>query len=363
MDETSATYFAAVIGGGPAGSACALRLARLGYPVALIADEPGARVGETGGPRLTRTMDRSGISLRRDIGWPVERFHSVWGSADEAVRDEVFWHATGGRSLPRPVFDRHLQDAAAEVGATVFRNVSAAGVICEADRFCIHLRHVGRSATCVAEFIIEASGRRTRSVVHPDASRYFVDGLVCASVLVDLPARMTASAIVEAVPTGWFYVVPFEGRHVLCFFTDADLLTARPDASFLRQMLASSSLLAGLTRVDGTSGVGVRDARTSIRTLLWRGKWIVAGDAAWTLDPLSGDGIERAVDSGTAAADAIVKAFQSKSSRPLRQYAVASAEKFRRLLAARHDVYGREMRWRQAPFWRSRALAVSLGSS
>ena len=56
--------------------------------------------------------------------------------------------------------------------------------------------------------------------------------------------------------------------------------------------------------------------------------WISVGDAAWALDPLSGNGIERAVNDGINAAAAINLVMRSGDLAPLKAHAVAKAKAF-----------------------------------
>jgi flavin-dependent dehydrogenase len=78
------------------------------------------------------------------------------------------------------------------------------------------------------------------------------------------------------------------------------------------------------------------------------------GDAAWSLDPLSGNGIERAVSDGIDAATAISQALISGDSGPLRSHAVSRANSFRESLAVQRQYYSVEKRWGDNVFWRRR---------
>jgi flavin-dependent dehydrogenase len=79
------------------------------------------------------------------------------------------------------------------------------------------------------------------------------------------------------------------------------------------------------------------------------------GDAAWSLDPLSGTGVKRAVADGAAAAVAVSAALKDKDSELLRAHAHARAAAFGDGLAVQGRYYAMERRWRDQPFWSRRA--------
>ena len=81
--------------------------------------------------------------------------------------------------------------------------------------------------------------------------------------------------------------------------------------------------------------------------------WILAGDAAMTWDPLSGQGICNALETGMRAGSAADSALRGDEA-ALDAYATWMHEKFERYVAARYRYYGAEQRWPQSPFWQRR---------
>ena len=75
--------------------------------------------------------------------------------------------------------------------------------------------------------------------------------------------------------------------------------------------------------------------------------WLTVGDAAAAHDPIAGQGILWALESGIAGAEAILTSTAGA-------YATAIGERFERYLATRAAYYGLEDRWPDAPFWRRR---------
>src|SRR6266567_371682 len=96
-DETAAGDIrkdVVVLGGGPAGSAIALALARRGYSVVVIerSDYKNTRLGETLPPAIRKALARLGVWGRflGESHLPSFSIRSVWGSYDLHVNDLIF---------------------------------------------------------------------------------------------------------------------------------------------------------------------------------------------------------------------------------------------------------------------------------
>jgi flavin-dependent dehydrogenase len=86
------------------------------------------------------------------------------------------------------------------------------------------------------------------------------------------------------------------------------------------------------------------------------GAWLAVGDAAASHDPISGLGVYRALESGMAAAEAIV-ARAGGDADAFEGYADAARARFDEYLSQRAQYYRAEDRWPDAPFWRRRRAA------
>jgi len=89
-------------------------------------------------------------------------------------------------------------------------------------------------------------------------------------------------------------------------------------------------------------------------------RWLAVGDAACAYDPLSAQGIVKALCDGEAAADAIAGVLAGAGEAPLLAYQDGVFARFRDYLRLRRQLYRIERRWLQAPFWQNRRL---LGTS
>ena len=81
--------------------------------------------------------------------------------------------------------------------------------------------------------------------------------------------------------------------------------------------------------------------------------WVAVGDAASSVDPLSSDGVARAITSGMAAATAVMR-WLDGDAMALEEHGRSIAAGVRRYLAQRASVYRDEPRWTNSVFWRRR---------
>jgi hypothetical protein len=81
--------------------------------------------------------------------------------------------------------------------------------------------------------------------------------------------------------------------------------------------------------------------------------WVAVGDAASSVDPLSSDGVARAITSGVAAATAVMRSLDGDAM-ALEEYGRSVAAGVGRYLAQRASAYRDEPRWTHSAFWRRR---------
>jgi flavin-dependent dehydrogenase len=324
-------YDVVVAGGGPAGSVCALVLARAGARVLLC--ERGRR-GTFGGGE---SLPAAARPLLRDLGlWeaftadghlPSYGSRSAWGAASLAGHAAVFDPYGHGWLLDRPRFDAFLRAAAVASGA-----VLSGGV--------------GAESAC---WTVDATGR-TAAVARRLGARRVEDDRAVAVVqrYAAAPGDVDATTLVEAVRDGWWYTarVP-SGERVVVYVTDPDL-PASYDVSSTRHVFG---LVAGCAPL----GPAVRVPARAGRLVPYSGSaWLAAGDAAQSFDPLSSQGILTALFGGLAAAEAVLSG--DVDAYAARLDTVRATYQRNRLL-----YYATEDRWPDAPFWRRRRSVPPAG--
>jgi flavin-dependent dehydrogenase len=367
-----ARFDAIVAGGGPAGAAAALVLARAGRSVLLAEARPGGfKVGESLPPGVRPLLRDLGVLERfeRDRHLPAHGTSATWGGGEPRRVDFIFdpngpgWHVDRGR------FDAMLRDAAREAGAQVREGLTVrdlrrertagwevrlgCGGAAGAD---IAARRGTRVIEARCRAIVDATGRRPQVPRRVGARRHRLDRLVSVyGVVRAVEGDVDARTLVEAAPGGWWYtaLVP-DGRRVISFITDGDLMpaalrTADGLAAALDETKHVVALAAGYLEL----GPRVAPAHGAVLAPPMGPDWIAVGDAAIALDPLSSQGILTALYTGMSGGRAL-DASMSGDPTPMQEHVSRIASIGARYEGARAEFYALESRWRDEPFWARR---------
>jgi flavin-dependent dehydrogenase len=163
--------------------------------------------------------------------------------------------------------------------------------------------------------------------------------------------------LIEAAEGGWWYSVPLpERRLAVVFMTDADLSARRVmrDVSHWHEQLRRAPHTAARSEGYALEG-GLRLVlANNVRSEPACGRgWLAVGDAAVAYDPLSGDGVLRALDTGRRGAAAALSALSGDES-AAHAYSRELLDEFEVYLRRQKAFYGRETRWADSPFWARR---------
>jgi flavin-dependent dehydrogenase len=360
----------AVIGGGPAGSAAAAVLARAQRRVLVIEKcrNESFKVGESLPPAVLPLLDELGMRDRfvedgHLISYGTE---SAWGS-DKLQGSDFIRDPNGhGWHLDRPRFDSMLREGARASGAQVLDETRVSDAHRDTDgRWRLKFDPGSHSQQVCAEWLIDCTGRRSWLARREGVKRETCDRLIA---FVAVFARRDSGksepdrdslTLIESVRDGWWYtsLLPNEGR-VVVFFTDADTPTARK----ARRLPAFSDLLSETIhirkRLDDFCYVIESDpmatsANTARLERMHGDRWLAAGDACVSFDPLSSQGILTALYSGLKAGRALDSHFKGDSE-ALNGYSDNIDAVFDAYLKNRSLFYGYEQRWPHSPFWKSR---------
>jgi flavin-dependent dehydrogenase len=161
----------------------------------------------------------------------------------------------------------------------------------------------------------------------------------------------------EAAENGWWYsaVLP-ERRLALAYMTDVDLLPPPPrdlDGFAMRELQRTALTLLRLPCDCQASGFRLVSATSYRMDRVIGRNWVAVGDAAMGWDPLSGQGISKALEGGLRAADALL-AVRDGSPTSLEEYATWIADEFDDYRRAYARYYRAEARWPQSRFWQRR---------
>jgi len=359
MPEFPRTFDVVVTGGGPAGSATALLLARAGISALLLecSSEKVRAVGETLPPAASSLLRNLGVwdTFLRDNHLPSPGVVSVWGSFQPQLKDSSSIDGEGW-SIDRARFDTTLRERGRDEGVCVA--LGARITSCEPrdgqDWSVTFARH-HKQHRVSARYLVDATGKTGTPALQCLPSRVVRDNLI--GVVRSFHTEQANSyALVEAVEEGWFYSTSVPNHHlIVVYFSDADIYAhgCKSNRSYLRAQLETAANT--LERVAPSKPAGeplIVSAATSARRTVAGRAWIAVGDAALSFDPLSSLGIFKALDSATRASESILDFLRSEVADPSYQY--WSNHVFENYLTNQRRFYSRERRWPGSEFWKRR---------
>ena len=298
-----------VLGGGPAGAAAALLLARWGHAVHLVtrpAAERGLAVSLP--PSCAKLFDALSVSDAIDrAAFSRSNGNTVWWGGT-GPRIEPFADGARGWLVDVGAFSELLLNLAIDAGVKVERRVI------EPD--------TDQTAT---GFVLDCSGR-SGLIARRTGLRVFDDGPKTIALGGTWhrdggwPVPDDTHTLVESYEGGWMWSVPIAPgvRHVAAMVDPqrSDLARGQSPADVYRAEIAKTrefrGLLDGSLLVDGPRGF---DASPYRATAYAGERWLLVGDAGSFIDPLSSAGVKKALASGWLAAIAVHTALETPSMR------------------------------------------------
>jgi flavin-dependent dehydrogenase len=319
-----------VVGGGPAGSAVAARLARLGRRVILFEKErfPRFHIGESLLPCSVALFRELGVmpALERADFLPkyAAEFLTPDGGARQryAFADGLVAGAPSAFQVDRSEFDRVLLEHARSEGARVEEEHQVVKFRAErADGVEVTVRSAGgEERTARAEMLVDASGQSALVAsrlglrrMEPDLRNFAVFSHFEGAARASGPSEGDISVVL--VPGGWWWVIPLRNdRTSVGFVGPAQSLAGRkPDEAFLAEGLAAAPYLAD--RFAGAKRVA------PVRTIsdwsytsgaLAGDRFLLVGDAGAFIDPVFSTGVHLGLTGALRAAAAIDQALRTR---------------------------------------------------
>lgn len=360
----------AIVGAGPAGSALACRLAKAGRTVLLIEAShfESPRVGETLQPEVQPLLGALGQRTHCLQSRPLDSWGicSIWGDAELRRHSHLASPWGCGWHVDRAAFDRLLAQAAAEAGATLRCGSAVRAVAHDGQHWRIELG----TGSVRARVLVDASGRAARIARRLGARRETFDTLVGIAALCPAGTAERHHLVVESVPEGWWYSAPLPGgpepQAIVMLMTDADLCAQQGlhRAVGWWSALARAGVTAGRVargRVQPDAKVHPAQSHRLLRPATGSpGPWLAVGDAAVSVDPLSGSGVARALRQADAAATTIAHILDepAQAAPAIADHEAALDAEFGAYLVERARQYAMECRF-DTPFWRRRRRRAS----
>jgi len=336
-----------VIGGGPAGSTVARRLAELGHAVLLVERSPfpRRRIGESFPPSILPVFEALGLreAIER-AGFPrptrtIVSWSSV-GTVTLPMGAEAGFHVDRGR------FDSLLLDMAVRRGVALLQPARARRPRRTANGWVIPVHSASAERLVQARVLVDASGRRAGS---RDSPRTLAMWAYWRGV-----AGSGGEARVEAARDAWYWGAPLpNGVFNAAVFMDASSGAASRYGEYIARSTLLRHCLGGV--MDGE--VHACDVTPYSDDDPIGPNHLRVGEASYAVDPLSSQGVQHALNSALQGGiamhtlltspedgDAAVEFYRSRQTEATTTSARAAAQ-----------IYAREDRFASEPFWSPRA--------
>ena len=357
-------FDAAIVGGGPGGSACALALRKHERRVLIIERSryDNWRFGETLPARARTVLIDLGVGddFLRAEHMPSYAIRSTWGGPGHYEANSILNSYGVGWHVDRKKFDLTLANAAREAGATLLTGARVRRIAREGPGWRLKIESDESPHEIEASFLVDGTGADSRVARLLGAKRSSHDHLsgVAGQLWPESPNAAVESLLtVEAVENGWWYCAPLpDGTLLATFMTDVDRLAKgrnRPRDVWSAELNRTALTRERCSAFRWNGVVKVRNANSSrLDTPAGEG-WLAVGDAASSYDPLSGAGIAKALHTGLRGAQAIAGSLDGDPT-ALDSYAAAVFRSYTRYLNQRMEYYCQEHRWPTSLFWRRR---------
>jgi flavin-dependent dehydrogenase len=337
-----------VLGGGPAGAAAAIGLARLGHAVTVLASPRPFDACEGISERTAEGLRQAGCGIAASrLGEPVLR-HAAWNGIESAANRESL--------VDRPALDAALLEDMAAAGVEVIAGRAGKAIDKPWGWQVTGKTTAGTDFARETPFLIEARGRAAPA--YPARSM----GPATTALLQRWrgPAQSEAAAIVP-FDSGWAWMARLaDGRRYLQFAvsSESEKLPRRPRLGALFDSLVRRVPTAAAWLDDATldAQVAARSAGAALYQDPVGLHFLRVGDAAIAVDPLSGNGVFQALSTGILAG-AVVNTLlrRPENGASARQfYRERVVQSFWRFARIGRDFYRQEQRWPEAPFWAER---------
>ena len=347
-----------IAGGGPAGASSALRLAQYGHEVLLLDKGPKGdvkrqHVGESLPSSIRVVLTTLGLELPPElvatrppshlVYWGEMQGGRSWADVSERESSLLVWR---GR------FDRFLREKAAAAGV---RLVPDAVSRVSRSEGAVDVRTVG-GAELRARFFIDATGR---SGVLARSYRRKQSRFRTLALTGHFRTEETSPpTIVEAFEDGWIWTAPLaNGLRDVTVMLEAS--EARSDRSILFASALGgarnvSSLVSGASLSGPLRGI---DATPYDASRFCGADFLLVGDAASFLDPLSAHGVHKAMDGALVAAVSAHTILErpERASDAADFYNRREGNIYRFTTERLRALYRQETRFSARPFWRKRS--------
>ncbi len=358
-----ATYDVIVIGGGPAGAACALSL-MLHHKKSVLLLERGDFTQQ----RIGEQVSHSTFDFLEYLEIPRSEFgegcfvpnygkESYWGSDIQSNHHSLFTTQGATYQLDRALFDETLLMTMVERGGTVIPRCKQMDISQQDATWQVEVVHPDEGALQFqSEYLIDASGRQSKIGKALGLERTVSDQLVGIGTFIEHPNQgFEQLQRIESCEYGWWYMAGLSrDLAVVTCFTDMDVMKEMQlnRKEQWNQCLAATKALSSHLQgsVSTQSKLWVKQAHSQYYVSDFPNKFLAIGDSVVSFDPVSSMGIGFAMSSACHG----VHALMGDDPDAVKHYQNDTLRIFDEYLNIKQGIYQKEQRWPNHPFWQRR---------
>ncbi|MFD2904471.1 NAD(P)/FAD-dependent oxidoreductase [Sphingobacterium anhuiense] len=333
-----------IVGAGPAGCITALELQHLGYKVLLIEKTtfPRFHIGCSFSSGILHWLTT--LKLTDLLSPALLHKHSMTSILWED--NTIINKYEQGLTVDRGIFDQLLLQHVISLGVHVIQSAMDVRIQEMPDTtWMIQVKKENTFFQFGARFLVEATGRKS---LLKTGKKGYLPPLIATYAF--LPQSFK-HPIVEASAEGWFWGTPFKDVSLIAYFSHPTAVQKYKNSNncytAALQTFQTVSLLIPNNLQTFTCNASSYEDKSPIAS-----NYIKVGDAAYTTDPISAQGVTKAIKSAVHASKVIHTLLQQPH---MNEHAIAYYEQLIRRDVSQHgqwmnDFYGRQQIF-QTPFW------------
>lgn len=352
-------YDVCVFGGGPSGSVIAKRLSELGHNVVLVEKQafPRWHIGLS----LTSGIHHWLELLQVDELVKEKQFHQTLTSyvlwENDEIRKKTFSPERSGYHVDRGEFDQVLLESAKQSGVTILQPCSFNNLKeDESGNWNVTVTHDNQKKQLSAKFIVEATGRKS---ILKGSKKAYLPNTIATYAFWDQKVQGSEASFIEAGKDEWFWAAPVsKDQYVACIFSDADAIKTYDSVNnFYEEKISQFTLLnlhQNISRpknykVVSCSSTAYKDEKP-IGT-----NYIKVGDAAFSLDPISAQGVQKAIKSAYQGAIVVNTILRKEdTATAISYYDQMIDREIQKNKRWTQDFYNQQQRFTEGEFWMKR---------
>ena len=358
-----------VLGGGPAGYSTSIQLAQLGYSVIVLekTNYTNVRVGEIITPDSIVSLRTIGV-LNEFYSQNYSKCHyekTIWETCDPVIKDFISNPYSNGWQVNRIEFDKMLLKKAIDVGVNVILNCQFSlkdSVNYSTNQWNISLEHK-KALNITSKFIVDATGRKSIFSKKIGSKRVIYDKLLGIFGYFynseDVRVNNNNHLVIEAVENGWWYIADLpDNKIVVCYLTDPNIwrrLKSKSTGKWLNLLHETKFIQKRIHNLKFEKSPNIVPAYSMITKPLIGKNWLAVGDAAMSFDPLSSQGVNKALKHGILASEVIDKVFKGDF-KAIDKYEELLSNEFEEYLQHLTFYYCIQMRFEKSEFWNKKFL-------